>query len=89
MAVKIPNPLAPINNFGDLLLKIADGVGILIGSIGAIMIIVAGILYLTSAGSTERMTTAKKALFYAIVGIAIGVSARLIVIVIKQILGVP
>lgn len=86
-AVSIPNPLAA-NSFGELLLQIADGVGILIGSLGAIMIIVAGILYLTSAGNPERMTTAKKALFYAIAGIAIGISARLIVIVIKQILGV-
>ncbi|MEK7658826.1 MAG: hypothetical protein AAB352_03100 [Patescibacteria group bacterium] len=86
--VQIPNPLGGVNNFGQLLLKIADGVGVLIASLGTIMIIWAGILYLTSAGSTERMTKAKTALFYAIIGIAIGISARIIVIIIGSIIGV-
>ena len=83
--VMIPNPLN-VDNFGALLLKIAGGIGILIGSLGTIMIIVAGILYLTSAGSPERMGTAKKALFYAIIGIVIGILATSIVQIILSIL---
>ena len=78
-AVVIPNPLGGVNDFGQLLLKIAQAVGVLIGALGTIMIIVAGILFLTSAGSTERITKAKTALVYAIAGIAIGVSATAIV----------
>lgn len=87
--IKIPNPLAPggVNSFGDLLLKIAEGVGTVIASLGTIMIIVAGILYLTSAGSPERMGKAKTALIYAIAGIAIGLAARAIVEIIKNIMG--
>ena len=83
--VVIPNPLG-VNDFGELLLKIAGGIGVLISSLGTIMIIVAGILYLTSAGSPERMATAKKALFYAIAGIAIGISATAIVATIEWVL---
>ena len=83
--VIIPNPLN-VDNFGALLLKIARGIGVLIGSLGTIMIIVAGILYLTSAGSPERMGSAKKALFYAIAGIAIGISATAIVAIIQWVL---
>ncbi|OGZ72615.1 MAG: hypothetical protein A2998_01470 [Candidatus Staskawiczbacteria bacterium RIFCSPLOWO2_01_FULL_37_25b] len=83
--VIIPNPLN-VDNFGALLLKIAGGIGVLIGSLGTIMIIVAGILYLTSAGSPERMGSAKKALFYAIAGIAIGISATAIVATIQWVL---
>ncbi|OGZ78144.1 MAG: hypothetical protein A2358_02225 [Candidatus Staskawiczbacteria bacterium RIFOXYB1_FULL_37_44] len=86
MPVTIPNPLTGVNNFGELLLKIADGVGTVVASLGTIMIIWAGILYLTSAGSPEKMTKARTALTYAIIGIVIGISARAIVLIIEQIL---
>ena len=90
-APAIPNPLAQggVNNFGDLLGKIATGVGTLIATLGTIMIIVAGILYLTSAGSPEKIGTAKKALTYAIAGIVIGIAASAIVAIIKDIIGAP
>jgi riboflavin transporter FmnP len=69
-----------------LLGRIITGVGMVIASLGTIMIIVAGILYLTSAGSPEKMTKAKTALIYAIAGIAIGVAASTISTVIVDIL---
>ncbi len=84
--VEIRNPLSA-QNFGQLLLQIAGAVGLLVGTLGTIMIIVAGILYLTSAGSPERMKTAKTALVYAIAGIVIGIAATAIVEVIKSVLG--
>jgi len=87
LAVSIPNPLSGVNSFGDLLMKIAAGAGALIASLSVVMIIVAGILYLTSAGSPERIGTAKKALIYAVVGIVIGASASAIVAVIKNVIG--
>ncbi|MCX6724282.1 MAG: TrbC/VirB2 family protein [Candidatus Staskawiczbacteria bacterium] len=87
----IPNPLhgGGVDNFGQLLEKIATGVGTLIASLGVIMIIVAGILYLLSAGNPERVGTAKKALFYAILGIVIGLAANAIVAIVKEVIGVP
>ncbi len=87
--IKIPNPLekSGVNDFKGLLLKIAGGVGALIATLGTIMIIVAGILYLTSAGSPEKMGTAKKALIYAIAGITIGLAAEAIVAIIEGIIG--
>ena len=85
-AVQIENPLRA-NNFGELLLSIAGAAGALIASLGTIMIIVAGILYLLSAGSQERMTKAKSALVYAIAGIAIGLAATAVVEVVKGLIG--
>lgn len=87
--VTIPNPLegGGVNNFGDLLKKIAVGVGTLIATLGTIMIIVSGILYLTSAGSPEKIATAKKALIYAIIGIVIGIAANAIVEIISGVIG--
>lgn len=86
-AVTIPDPLGG-TTFGGLLTKIASGVGGLIASLGAIMIIVAAIFYLTSAGNPQRMGVAKTALIYAIAGIVIGLAAEAIVMVVKEIVGV-
>jgi len=83
---QITNPIGS-SDFSSLLLKIADAVGKLIASLGAVMIIVAGIFYLTSAGSTERIGVAKKALIYAIVGIFIGLAASSIVSIVQNIVG--
>ncbi len=80
------NPLGA-NSFDQLLLQIAEAISVLIGALGTIMIIVAAILYLTSAGSPEKINKAKTALTYAIIGIAIGISATVIVNVIQEILG--
>lgn len=85
-SVTITNPLGSTNDFKTLLTKIAGGVGALVASLGTIMLIVAGILYLISAGSPEKMATAKKALIYAIIGIAIGITATAIVAAILAIL---
>jgi hypothetical protein len=84
--VTIPNPLGTTNTFKDLLINIANGVGVLIASLGVIMIIFSAILYLTSAGNPEKIQTAKKALIYAIAGIVIGISATAIVEIIEGII---
>jgi uncharacterized protein YqgC (DUF456 family) len=57
----------------------AGVVGTFIASVGTIMLVISGIYYVTSAGSQERMGTAKKALVYAIIGMVVGLCARLIV----------
>jgi hypothetical protein len=76
--VEIKDPLGG-TTFPLLLGKIVKAVGGLIAILGTIMVIVAGIFYLTSAGSQERIGAAKKTLTYAIVGIAIGLAAQTIV----------
>ena len=84
----ILNPLGNSNStFCSLLTSIAAQVGSLVAILGTIMLIVAGILYLTSAGNPTKTETAKKALIYAIIGIFIGVAASSIVSIVKNILG--
>lgn len=87
MPVTIPNPLGSTNTFGALLEKIIAGVAGIVGALSVIMIIVAGILYLTSAGSPEKMTKAKTALVYAIAGIVITLMASAIVAIIRTTIG--
>ena len=84
--VNITNPLNS-SNFCNLLSKIGDGVGGLVASLSVIMIIISGIFYLTSAGNPERINTAKKALIYAIIGLAIAIAATTIKDIILGVIG--
>jgi len=87
-AVTIKNPLAAggVNDIPTLFKKIITGLGELIIFLGGIMIVVAGFLFMTSAGSPEKINTAKKALTYAIIGIIVGLTATGIAETIKSIL---
>lgn len=84
--VIIDNPLVGVNDLCDLLTKIAGAVAGLVGVISVIMIIVAGMMYLLSAGSPDKITKAKTALIYAIVGLAIAIAAGSIVATIKGVI---
>ena len=87
LADGITPPAGIPDNFATLLTNIANAVATLIASISVIMIIVSGMMYLTSAGNPQRMQTAKTAFIYAIIGIVIGLSADALVAFIKTTIG--
>ena len=70
----------------EIITGIATTFGTFMAAAGVIMIIVAGILYLVSGGDPAKMKIAKTALIYAVVGIAIGLSAVTIVNILKEVL---
>jgi hypothetical protein len=84
-SAELTSPISA-KTFCELLTQIATAVGALVASLGTIFIIWSGILYLTSAGSPEKINKAKTALTYAIIGIVVGVLATTIVEVIKNVL---
>lgn len=71
MAVEIKNPLTGVNNFKDLLTNIFKAAAGIVGVLGTLMIVISGFLFMTSAGSPEKIKTAKTALLYAIIGMLI------------------
>jgi len=83
--VTVRNPIG-YNDFESLLYAIADGISLLIGALGVIMIIWSGFLFLTSAGDPGRLGKAKVSLAYAVAGIAIGLAAHGIIELIKKII---
>ena len=87
--VTIENPLKAggVNDFPTLLGKILTGVTDIVATLSVIMLTIAGILYLTSAGSPEKINVAKKALGYAIIGIVIALAATAIKDTILLIIG--
>lgn len=51
----------------------------IIGVLAIIMLVVGGIMYLTAAGSEDQLDTAKKIVWYSIIGIAVALAALVIV----------
>jgi len=49
------------------------------GIIAIIGLIVSGLIYLTSGGSNERISLAKKAFFYSVIGILIALGSNIII----------
>lgn len=49
-----------------------------VGVVAIIMIIVAGFRYVTSGGSSERISSAKNALVYALIGLVVATLAQVI-----------
>ena len=83
--ITIPDPLQ-----GREIIDIIDSVMSLLAMIGSgvavIMIIWAGILYMTAGGGEEKIRTAKKTIMWAIIGVAILWSANFIIDAIKYLL---
>ena len=86
--VTITNPLTA-DTFEGLIEAISTAIAGLVGGIAVIMLIIAGIYFLTSAGDPIKLQTAKKFLIYAIIGIVIAIIAKVIVNVVLWILGAP
>jgi len=75
----------PISGEDGLLLNIADIVAFIAGAAAIILIIIAGIRYMTSDGDSGKISEAKKTIIGALVGIAVIVLARaLIIYVVKR-----
>lgn len=60
--------------------KIANILSIVIGFAAIIVLIVAGIQYMVSTGDPTKVNNAKNAIIYALVGLAIAVIARAVVV---------
>lgn len=77
-----------INSFPGLISTITTYITGLIATLATLVIVWAGILYVTSAGNVGRLETAKKALFWALVGIGIALAAQGLMMVISSVIGV-
>jgi hypothetical protein len=75
---------SPTNNsiYGPngILTKVANLLALVIGIAAVIVIIIAGIRFITSGGDATKVATAKSTILYAIVGLAVAALARAIVI---------
>lgn len=80
-----PNPLGT-TDFSDIAENIIDwiiNIGILIA---IIMIVYSGLLFMTAAGNEEKITKARKALTWSLIGLAVLLTGRGFISIIQEIL---
>lgn len=63
----------------DVVGDLVNAMLFIVGALSVIMIIVAGIMYVTSAGNANRVSQAKNTLTYAIVGVVVAMLAYAVV----------
>jgi len=54
-----------------------------------LMIIIAAYMFITAGGSSDRITSARKFLMFALIGLAVGVLAQGLVALVRLIVGTP
>ena len=86
-AVTIENPLTH-NTFGELLKAIVEFMIKLAVPIGVIMIMIAGIFFVTARGDPVKIQTAQKMLFWIVVGLVIIFGAWIIIGVIEYVFNI-
>lgn len=64
---------------GGIISQVVNILSIVLGGIAIVMIIVSGIRFATSGGSSNGVSGAKKTLIYAVVGLVIAVLAQVII----------
>jgi hypothetical protein len=84
--IEFCNPLK-FDSVEALLLSVLNSLQGIIVTISIIFIIIGAIFYITSGGSEERTKTAKKAIFAALIGLALGIAAPTFLKEIALILG--
>jgi hypothetical protein len=81
------NPLGT-TDFNELITKIIDWLANIGALIAVIMIIYSGFLFMTSGGNEEKVTKAKKALTWSLVGLAVLIIGKGWVLIVKDVLGI-
>ena len=77
------DPQALIN----LLKKIGNWLFAILLAVAVVMLVVSGFLFVTAAGTPEKIEKARTILIYALIGVAIALAARGLVAVVVGILG--
>lgn len=68
-----------ISGNDGIILKVANLIAIISGIAAVIMIIIGGFMFITSGGDSSHVSSAKKTIVYAVVGLVVVVLARTIV----------
>lgn len=71
--------IAGAQTFTQIATKVLDFLLSIVGIIGIIMLVFGGFVYLTSAGDENKAETGKKIVTYAIIAIAVALSALVLV----------
>jgi len=88
-SVSLTNPLGASASLTSIIDAISNFITVIASSLVVIMIVWAGILFVTSAGNPGRVKTAQQCLIWAVVGIAIVLAGKGLVLVINSVIVPP
>jgi hypothetical protein len=77
----------PASSIMDIVRNFMRWILIIVGVLGVIGFAIAGILYLTAAGDEDRITSAKRAMIYSIVGVVVALLGLVILNAVYSMLG--
>ena len=77
------------NDFPTLITKITGYIFDIMKALAVLMLVWAGILFVTAAGKADQIEKAKKALFWALIGAAIALAGDGLIAFVKVIIGEP
>ena len=69
---------------GQVVVTVMQWLLAILGILAILMLVVAGMMYLTAAGDEKRTDTAKKIIMYVIIGVAVALTAYVIVMTVEQ-----
>jgi len=82
-----PTPITTAGGFIDLIERIGNWIFSFLLVVAGVFIIYAGFLWVTAGGNPENVTKAKTMLINALVGVAIALVAKGLVMVIRGVIG--
>lgn len=82
-----PTGVPTDTDFGDVFLRITNYALGFLAALAILVIVISGILYITSSGDQDRVDAAKKWLLYAIIGLVIALLGYVIVRVVSAMVG--
>jgi type IV secretory pathway VirB2 component (pilin) len=87
--IPLPSPQGlPDRDLVDVIASVTRFVTGLVAVLAVLMIVISGIVYITSAGESDKITRAKSWLTYSIIGLVVSLLAYVIVIAVGTALGV-
>lgn len=85
-AIEIKNPLGAGATFDTIITNITKFANSLLAPLSALMVLIAGFLYLTAGGNQEKVKLAHRTIIWALVGIGLVILANSARIIITQVL---
>lgn len=86
-AADLPNPLGTNATFGTIITSIINWANAIAIPLTALMVVIAGYLYLTGGGSPERITRAHRALVWAMIGLVVIILSSSVVAILRNVFG--
>ncbi len=86
-AADIPKGPETINEVIEIIDRAANWLFMILIAVAVVMIVYAGITWMTAAGDEEKMKTSRRTLLYALVGVGIGAVAKGLVAIMKTLVG--